>query len=218
MVYFFARQERHGDVKFWVNELCGRQDLVAEAAEIDILRDPVGHDLGRVEAQQHWQRQLHGYRIVVVTPPGCDHSRVRRANNLGPPPSRSTFFPEASLGLQMHKSQTNLLRHCWAPLLQSPVLCARAGGRSIHLPATEHPEDLGRIWNNNHTTFQPARGEHGKPETDSGRMVVRRFPTRQLWLAYTKTDSHDAKRTHLHFLHWANLPRFSSEGLYEGPR
>ena len=71
MVYFFARQERHGDVKFWVNELCGRQDLVAEAAEIDILRDPVGHDLGRVEAQQHWRRQLHGYRIVVVTPPGC---------------------------------------------------------------------------------------------------------------------------------------------------
>jgi len=51
MVYFFAGQERRGDIKFWVNELCGKRDLVAEVTEIDILRDPVGHDLGREEAQ-----------------------------------------------------------------------------------------------------------------------------------------------------------------------
>ena len=47
MVYFFAGQERRGDIKFWVNEFCGRHDLVAEVTEIDILRDPVGPDLGR---------------------------------------------------------------------------------------------------------------------------------------------------------------------------
>ena len=69
MVYFFAGQERRGDIKFWVNELCGQRDLVAEVTEIDILRDPVGHDLGREEAQQHWLRQLRHYHIVVVTPP-----------------------------------------------------------------------------------------------------------------------------------------------------
>ena len=162
MVYFFAGQERHGDVKFWVNELCG--DLVAEVPEIDILRDPVGHDLGREEAQQHWRRQLHGYRIVVVTPPGCDHSRVRWANNLGPPPSRSTFFPRGFPWLANAQEPNELVYVTAGPLLQRPVLCARAGGHSTHLPVTEHPEDLGRIWNDNHTTFQPARGEHGKPE------------------------------------------------------
>ena len=36
---------------------------------IDILRDPVGHDLGREEAQHHWLLQLLGFHIVVVTPP-----------------------------------------------------------------------------------------------------------------------------------------------------
>ena len=37
MVYFFAGQERRGDIKFWVDELCGRQDLVAEVTEVDIF-------------------------------------------------------------------------------------------------------------------------------------------------------------------------------------
>ena len=101
----------------------------------------------------------------------------------------------------MHKSRTNLYTSLLGFSFKVLPWVHELAATQPIFAVTEHPEDLGRIWNDNHTTFQPARGEHGKPETDSGRMVVRRFPARQLWPAYTKTDLHDAKRTHLHFLH-----------------
>ena len=140
MVYSFAGQERRGDIKFWVNEFCGRHDLVAEVTEIDILRDPVGHDLGREEAQQHWLRQLRGYHIVAVTPPCCDHSRVRWANNLGPPTSRSPWLANA----QRQKTDlfTSLLDFSFKVLFCVHELAATQPIFSV----TEHPEDLGRIW------------------------------------------------------------------------
>ena len=65
----FASPERRGDIKFWINEFCGRHDLVAEVTKIDILRVPVGHDLGREEAKHHGLLKLLGFHIVVVTPP-----------------------------------------------------------------------------------------------------------------------------------------------------
>ena len=64
----FASPERQA-TSGWFNEFGGRHDLVAEVTKIDILRDPVGHDLGREEAQHHWLLQLLGFHIVVVTPP-----------------------------------------------------------------------------------------------------------------------------------------------------
>ena len=48
-------------------------------------------------------------------------------------------------------------------------------------------------------------------------MVDRWFPARQLWLAYTETDLHTSNAHTFTSFTEANLPRFSSEGLYEGP-
>ena len=71
MLYIFAGKARHSDVASHLQTLCTAGGFLMHAVEVDILRDPLQHD---VLDEKNWQDLMlrvtkHEFQVVVVTPP-----------------------------------------------------------------------------------------------------------------------------------------------------
>ena len=142
VLYLFAGKERRADVGDHLRTLCAATGLQVKVVEVDILRDPVKHDLLSDQAWAELVRRVsdHEFQMVMATPPCNTHSRVVWANSQGPRPLRSKRYPMGFPwleGAQLLKCrQANLLV---SRSLEIAALAASIGAFFL----IEHPEDLG---------------------------------------------------------------------------
>ena len=95
VLYIFAGEKRRSDPRSFLEELLELECRSLVMDEIDILRDPEGHD---VLQQSVWAALIQkiengAYNIVIATPPCNTWSRAVWANTLGPKPCRSRSHP-----------------------------------------------------------------------------------------------------------------------------
>ena len=64
-VYFFAGPSRRGDVKFWLERICAREELILEMAEFDLLRKGPDNDLAISAVQEKWLNKLESFNGVL---------------------------------------------------------------------------------------------------------------------------------------------------------
>ena len=145
-VYFFAGPTRKGDVKFWLQEICSRENLILDMCEFDLLRSGTGNDLSAFTVQEKWVSELESYNAVINTPPCSTYSRAPWANSNGPVPIRNVRyplgFPWLSNVLRAKAANGNaLVEFFWKTMLRVNELQGFCNITAFG----EHPEDLGRV-------------------------------------------------------------------------
>ena len=98
-LYLFAGSHRQAAVKDYleaaIRAVPDGAFSALEAVEVDVLRDPVEHDLLSADRQEDFRRRVAEgeFDFVMVTPPCNTFSRAVLANAAGPPPLRNCMLP-----------------------------------------------------------------------------------------------------------------------------
>ena len=148
-LYLFAGLKRKSDI----GQCLRRKNWLVE--EVDILRDS-SHDLTVSSFSDKILKRIasNEFTAVLASPPCDTFSRVMWANDLGPRPLRSFFFPrgfEWLLGANKRKVQlANTLSDLTFQALTLQVKL------SPGLVVLEFPEDLGAVRNGRHHGSRPA--------------------------------------------------------------
>ena len=122
--------------------------------ELDILRNQ-RHDLTRKHNQDAILAKIENkqYHLLITSPPCDSFSRVKFANRLGPPPTRSKKHLRGVPGLPAHLRRLNLLGNVLADFSYAAVLAQLRNPVGYNMVIKEHPEDLGVV------TSGPFRGQ-----------------------------------------------------------
>ena len=150
-LYLFAGGHRQSAVKDFleaaVRASSGEPFAGVEASEIDVLRDPVEHDLLSPDRQEDFRKRVEDgeFDFVMVTPPCNTFSRARMANQAGPPVLRNRTYPWGFPWLRRaHRAKceaANVLVAFSFSVLEA-VVAAEARGYRVQA-FLGHPEDLG---------------------------------------------------------------------------
>lgn len=213
VLYLFAGEKRRGTIadilksKGW------------SVVEVDILRSKK-HDLTiRKFANSIRTRiQANEFAALVLTPPCDTYTRVKYANNRGPPPTRSATYPrgfpwlrgallrQTQLGNQLTDLSFELLE---LQLQNQPGLCIQ-----------EHPEDLGVMIQGPWTGTTPASIWQRKDFVDLVRAKkLKTFGIRQsdFCAPYVKPTRIATNGLDLDERFYEGLPSFNADGTYCGP-
>ena len=142
MLYIFAGAARYSDVASHLRKLCAAGGFLLNAVEVDILRDPLLHD---VLDEVNWQGLMlrvtnHEFQVVLVTPPCNTHSRAVWANSDGPKPVRSRVHPLGFPWLQGKQlAKCGMANLFMEKSIEASLVAHSAGAVFLW----EHPEDLG---------------------------------------------------------------------------
>ena len=218
-VYFFAGQQRKGDVKFWLQKFCGERNWELIMEEFDLLRPGSNNDLSIPSVQKQWMEKLAGFQLVLNTPPCSSFSRAVWANSRGPCPVRSSRFPQGfpwlSKELQVKAELGNsLLQFMWHTFeaIHSIMQTTPIIGFG------EHPEDLGRIPNGG-----PGDCPASAWQTAEFSSLVRRgwwsggFKQDKFGAPTPKPTRAIANSQSFLELAPASVPTFTDDGFYLGP-
>ena len=140
--YFFAGVERKGDIRHWLTALLPKEcNLIMH--EVDLLRHGEGHDLSVPSNRNKWLEQAKLADVIIATPPCSEFSRVKWANNRGPPPLRNASYPKGFPWLSKANQQKIDLSNCLVQFTWD--LANQLSSDKWQLFLAEHPEDLGRM-------------------------------------------------------------------------
>ena len=143
VLYFFAGEERKGDIKSWLQQLCP-PDVHLVMHEIDILRGGESHNLTNISIRKQWLEQAKTAQVVIATPPCAEFSRVKWTNNRGPPPLRSSIYPRGFPWLSRSNQSKIDLSNLLVDFTFDLALQV-ATNPDWQLFLAEHPENLGRL-------------------------------------------------------------------------
>ena len=151
VLYLFSGLSRRSSIKECLEKLVARTPdnriKFLDVAEIDVLNDPVSHDLMDEDKRLSYLQEIRNgeWHIVVVTPPCSTFSRAVFANTNGPRPVRNRDypmgFPWLSGWLKSKCEVGNVLGLFAASALAAVTDAKRAGFFARGL--MEFPEDLG---------------------------------------------------------------------------
>ena len=214
VLYLFAGAQRKADVREHLQDLCRTDSVGLHFEEIDVLRDPIKHNLLDDSVWQSVLDQISAKKFdVVITTPPCDtFSRVQWSNSAGPRPVRSRQYPWgfpwlSGKNLKRCEAGNTLVRRSFEAMWTA--FQAKAG------TLLEHPEDLGQT-----DTAQPASiwclpeylELHKKMNIISGALHQCQFGT-----DYSKPTRLAGTLRGLGRLPYVGLPVFNRSGRYLGP-